>query len=114
MIRINLLATERRGAKAAVAPGLVEMLQIPGMGPKKVRALHDKLGIADIADELGIGRTAVWTWMQEPEVAAEIDARLAAAKDREVLAVRRVGNRANLTEVCGNQLGCHTGCIFSG
>jgi len=35
--------------KAAVAPGLVEMLQIPGMGPKKVRALHDKLGIADIA-----------------------------------------------------------------
>ena len=35
--------------KASVAPGLVEMLQIPGMGPKKVRALHDKLGIADIA-----------------------------------------------------------------
>ena len=25
------------------------MLQIPGLGPKKIRALHDKLGIADIA-----------------------------------------------------------------
>lgn len=35
--------------KAAVEPGLVDMLQIPGLGPKKVRALHDQLGIADIA-----------------------------------------------------------------
>ncbi len=35
--------------KATVEPGLVEMLQIPGIGPKKIRALHDKLGIADIA-----------------------------------------------------------------
>ena len=34
--------------KATVEPGLVEMLQIPGMGPKKVRALHDRLGVADI------------------------------------------------------------------
>ncbi|MFI5355923.1 MAG: DNA polymerase/3'-5' exonuclease PolX [Opitutales bacterium] len=35
--------------KAAIAPGLVEMLEIPGLGPKKIRALHDKLGIADLA-----------------------------------------------------------------
>ncbi len=35
--------------KASIAPGLVEMLSIPGLGPKKIRALHDKLGIADIA-----------------------------------------------------------------
>ncbi|WP_414664229.1 DNA polymerase/3'-5' exonuclease PolX [Horticoccus sp. 23ND18S-11] len=35
--------------KATVEPGLVEMLQIPGLGPKKIRALHDKLGLADIA-----------------------------------------------------------------
>jgi DNA polymerase (family 10) len=35
--------------KASIEPGLVEMLQIPGLGPKKIRALHDKLGIADIA-----------------------------------------------------------------
>lgn len=35
--------------KASVEPGLVEMLQIPGLGPKKIRALHDKLGIAGIA-----------------------------------------------------------------
>lgn len=35
--------------KAAVEPGLVEMLQIPGLGPKKILALRQKLGIADIA-----------------------------------------------------------------
>lgn len=35
--------------KASIAPGLVEMLSIPGLGPKKIRALHAKLGIADIA-----------------------------------------------------------------
>lgn len=35
--------------KASVAPGLVEMLQIPGIGPKKIKALHDKLGVTDIA-----------------------------------------------------------------
>ncbi|HVU33269.1 MAG TPA: helix-hairpin-helix domain-containing protein [Opitutaceae bacterium] len=35
--------------KASVEPGLVEMLEIPGLGPKKIRALRDKLGITDIA-----------------------------------------------------------------
>lgn len=34
--------------KASVPPGLVEMLGIPGVGPKKVKALHDKLGIESI------------------------------------------------------------------
>ena len=34
--------------RASVAPGLVEMLQVPGLGPKKIKALHDKLGIADL------------------------------------------------------------------
>ncbi len=34
--------------KASVAPGLIEMVQIPGLGPKKIRALQDKLGITDI------------------------------------------------------------------
>jgi DNA polymerase (family 10) len=36
--------------KASIAPGLVEMLQIPGLGPKKIRVLHGRLGIASIAD----------------------------------------------------------------
>ena len=47
--------------KATVEPGLTEMLQIPGLGPKKIRALHDKLGIADIATltaACGDGRVA--------------------------------------------------------
>ncbi len=35
--------------KASIEPGLVEMLQIPGLGPKKIRALHDRLGITGIA-----------------------------------------------------------------
>ncbi|HXA80122.1 MAG TPA: DNA polymerase/3'-5' exonuclease PolX [Opitutaceae bacterium] len=35
--------------KASIAPGLVEMLQIPGLGAKKVRALHEKLGLDSIA-----------------------------------------------------------------
>lgn len=39
--------------KASVEPGLVELLQIPGLGPKKIRALRDKLGITDIA---GLGQ----------------------------------------------------------
>lgn len=34
--------------KSSVPPGLVEMLGIPGVGPKKVKALHDKLGIESI------------------------------------------------------------------
>ncbi|HND62042.1 MAG TPA: DNA polymerase/3'-5' exonuclease PolX [Opitutaceae bacterium] len=36
--------------KASIEPGLVEMLQIPGLGPKKIRALHEKLGVASLAD----------------------------------------------------------------
>ncbi len=36
--------------KASVPPGLLEMMQIPGVGPKKVKALHDKLGIKSVAE----------------------------------------------------------------
>lgn len=35
--------------KASVPPGLVEILAIPGLGPKKVRALQEKLGIDSVA-----------------------------------------------------------------
>src|SRR5439155_9929967 len=34
--------------KAATPPGLVLMLEIPGMGPKKIKALHDELGIESV------------------------------------------------------------------
>ncbi|HKS37475.1 MAG TPA: DNA polymerase/3'-5' exonuclease PolX [Verrucomicrobiae bacterium] len=34
--------------KASVPAGLVEMLGIPGVGPKKVKVLHDKLGIETV------------------------------------------------------------------
>jgi DNA polymerase (family X) len=34
--------------KSSVPPGLVLLLNIPGLGPKKVKALHDKLGIETV------------------------------------------------------------------
>ncbi len=34
--------------KASVPPGLIEMLEIPGLGPKKIGALRDKLAVTDI------------------------------------------------------------------
>jgi DNA polymerase (family X) len=35
--------------KAKTPPGLLQMLRLPGMGPKKVKALYDQLGIDDLA-----------------------------------------------------------------
>ncbi len=35
--------------KGSLSPGLVELLQIPNIGPKKIRALNEKLGIDSIA-----------------------------------------------------------------
>jgi DNA polymerase (family 10) len=34
--------------KAATPPGLVAMLDIPGLGPKKIKVLHDELGIEGV------------------------------------------------------------------
>jgi DNA polymerase (family X) len=34
--------------KAATPPGLVAMLEIPGLGPKKIKVLHDELGIESV------------------------------------------------------------------
>jgi DNA polymerase (family 10) len=49
----ELHATGRLGfledLRASVAPGLVEMLQVPGLGPKKIKALHDRLGVDSLA-----------------------------------------------------------------
>ena len=36
--------------KARVPSGLLDMLRIPGLGPKKIKALHDELGIESIAE----------------------------------------------------------------
>lgn len=47
--------------KASIEPGLVEMLQIPGVGPKKIKALHSQLGInsiATLADACRAGKVA--------------------------------------------------------
>jgi DNA polymerase (family X) len=36
--------------KASIEPGLVEMLRIPGLGPKKIAALRKELGVTSVAD----------------------------------------------------------------
>ena len=35
--------------KASIPSGLIEMLEIPGLGPKKIQALNQKLGIVSVA-----------------------------------------------------------------
>lgn len=35
--------------KASIPAGLSEMLEIPGVGPRKVKVLHDKLGVQNVA-----------------------------------------------------------------
>lgn len=41
---------QRQQLAAAVPPGLLELLRIPGLGPKRVKLLHDSLGVRTIAD----------------------------------------------------------------
>ncbi|MEO0508957.1 MAG: DNA polymerase/3'-5' exonuclease PolX [Verrucomicrobiota bacterium] len=48
--------------KASIAPGLIEMLDIPGLGGKKVKRLHDELGVESIE--------ALKTACEEGQVAA--------------------------------------------
>ncbi|HWD91464.1 MAG TPA: DNA polymerase/3'-5' exonuclease PolX [Verrucomicrobiae bacterium] len=36
--------------KASVPPGLLAMMDIPGVGPKKIKVLHDELGIASVEE----------------------------------------------------------------
>jgi len=36
--------------KRSIEPGLVEMLRIPGLGPKKIAALSKELGVTSVAD----------------------------------------------------------------
>ncbi len=35
--------------KASIPPGLIEMLEIPGLGPKKIQVLNQKLGVDSVA-----------------------------------------------------------------
>lgn len=36
--------------KASIPPGLIEMLEVPGMGPKKIKAVYEKLGVKTLAE----------------------------------------------------------------
>lgn len=50
----ELHATGRLGfyetLRESIEPGLVEMLEVPGLGPKKIKAIHEKLGVATITE----------------------------------------------------------------
>lgn len=43
--------------KARFPPGLLDLLRIPGLGPKKVKAVHERLGVSTLADLEGACRT---------------------------------------------------------
>src|SRR5262245_25758965 len=52
--KITLLVTSGKlpfydDLKTKTPPGLLQMLRLPGMGPKKVKTLYDQLGIDDLA-----------------------------------------------------------------
>ena len=36
--------------KASIPPGLLDMLSVPGLGPKKIKVLHDTLGITTLGE----------------------------------------------------------------
>jgi DNA polymerase (family X) len=40
----------RQEAAAHVPPGLLDILRIPGIGPKRVKLFHDELGVESVAD----------------------------------------------------------------
>ncbi|MBI5367276.1 MAG: DNA polymerase/3'-5' exonuclease PolX [Planctomycetes bacterium] len=39
-----------RELRAAVPDGVLELLRVPGLGPKKVKAIHEHLGVASLGD----------------------------------------------------------------
>src|SRR5881396_1787990 len=50
---------QRRALLRKLPPGLLDLLRIPGLGPKRVRLLHDKLKIktaADLAKAVAAGK----------------------------------------------------------
>ena len=53
---LSFLATgempERAALRAAIPPGLLEWLRIPGLGPKRIRKIHEELGISTLPDLL--------------------------------------------------------------
>src|SRR2546426_3061655 len=52
---------QRQQLVAAVPPGLLELLRIPGLGPKRVKLFHERLkvkSVADLKDALEKGKIA--------------------------------------------------------
>src|SRR5262245_35812200 len=52
---------QRQELVAAIPPGLLDILRIPGLGPKRVKLFHDELkvnGVADLKAALDAGKLA--------------------------------------------------------
>ncbi len=76
--------------KRSMPPGLVALLRIPGLGPKKIKTLHEELKIDSLADLRG---GPVRQDCQDEGIRRE-DPGEYRCRDR----IRREGGRANLAE----------------
>ena len=50
LVTTGQLRVFRRRSKAEFPPGIFEMFELQGLGPKKIKALWDKLGVTTIAE----------------------------------------------------------------
>ncbi len=105
---------EHEGLRAKVPPGLLEVLRVPGLGPKTVRAMWQVLGVTDVASlERAIGDGSLLALPRMGEKAVEkIRASLAVVKGGQerlrlgpaaALAERFIGHirgHAGVGEVC--------------
>ncbi len=82
--------------KASVEPGLIEMLDIPGMGAKKIKKLHDELGVDSIE-----GLTKVCESGEVAKLAGfgakSVEKILSGIKNREAYSRRHLWWKANET-----------------
>jgi DNA polymerase (family 10) len=79
---------QRQQLVAEVPPGLLELLRIPGLGPKRVKQLHDTLGVRAVADltrALEAGRLATL-----PGFGAKIIEKIQAGVGQQEAAARRL------------------------
>lgn len=81
---------EYEGLKEQVPPGLVELLQIPGVGPKTARLLHEKRGIDTIAKLEAAARSGALRGL--PGIKAKTEANIV----RGIEGLRRASGRTPL------------------
>ncbi len=108
--------------KSSLSPGLIEMLEIPGLGPKKIKAIHGKLGITTIPELAEACRNDQIATL-EGFGAKSQEKILSGIKNREAYARRHLWWEAfhiaepilrNLRELPGVELAEHAGSLRRG